>query len=55
LKDKRCVFAAMLLRTTDMSVSEIINEAGYENESYFRRLFRKKYGVNPLTYRKREE
>lgn len=43
---------AKLLRETDTSVSEIISITGYENESYFRRKFKEKYGMSPNKYRK---
>ncbi len=52
LQIKRCEAAAKLLVETDLSVSEIINRVGYENESFFRKKFGKIYGVPPLKYRK---
>lgn len=55
LKEQRCIYGAELLKTTDLPIGEIIRLTGYENESFFRKIFRKKYGVNPLKYRKREE
>ena len=53
LQEKRCVVAAEKLLNTDMSICEIINSVGYENESFFRRTFKEKYGKNPLDFRKR--
>ncbi len=53
LQSKRCVMAADMLLNTDMSVHEIINAVGYENESFFRRIFKEKYGKNFLEYRSR--
>ena len=44
--------AAALLLTTDEQVSEIGSQVGIENEFYFSRLFRKKYGVSPADYRR---
>ena len=32
-------------------ISEIASSHGFENESYFFRVFKKKYGVTPLSYR----
>lgn len=52
LQDKRCGMAADMLVGCDMSVEEIIESVGYENESFFRKIFKEKYGVNPLEYRK---
>lgn len=48
----RCEHAAHLLTTTDLPITDIIRAVGYENESFFRRAFRARYGKNMLTYRK---
>ena len=47
------VKAARLLLETEMSVEAIISELGYENESFFRKAFKERYGKNPLEFRKR--
>ncbi len=52
LRQKRCEKAAELLKTTDLPVGEIIYRVGYDNESFFRRVFKEKYGRLPLEYRK---
>lgn len=52
VQTKRCSLAAELLQETDLSVEEIIRIVGYENESFFRKIFKEKYGVNPLEYKK---
>ena len=52
LQEIRCQAAAHLLLTSDLSVKEIIQAVGYENESFFRKIFKEKYGLNPLQYRK---
>ena len=52
LQDKRCALADKLLTETEMSVEEIISAVGYENESFFRSVFKKKYGVSPYRYKK---
>lgn len=51
LQEKRCYVASKFLADTDLSVSEIIGSVGYENESFFREIFKKKYGKNLLEYR----
>ena len=51
LQEKRMAQAAFLLRTTKMRVSDIALSVGYENASYFHRLFMKTYGVSPKQYR----
>lgn len=55
VQSKRCDIAAEQLLYTSMSVEEIIKGIGYENESFFRKIFKEKYGVNPLEYRKKRE
>jgi transcriptional regulator GlxA family with amidase domain len=45
--------AKHMLETTDRSVEEIANEVGYEDASFFGRLFRRKVGLTPAQYRKR--
>ena len=52
LQEKRCAVAAKLLKETDMPIEEIIFSVGYENESFFRRIFKSTYGISPLKYRK---
>lgn len=54
LQKARCDAAAKLLRTTDLPIKEIAGKVGYENESFFRRLFRERYGKNPQEYRSEE-
>jgi len=43
--------AAVLLTSTSIPVEEIIVEVGYENSSYFHRLFKERYGMTPKQYR----
>jgi AraC-like DNA-binding protein len=52
VQKKRLEAGARLLRETDLSIEEIIKRVGYDNASFFRRLFKKKYGTMPLQYRK---
>ncbi len=54
LQSKRCEMAANKLLNTDMAVESIIESVGYENESFFRKIFKERYGVNPLEYRKKK-
>ena len=51
LKQKRLNQAAFLLTTTRLTVEEIILAVGYDNTSYFHRIFRERYGVTPKKYR----
>jgi transcriptional regulator GlxA family with amidase domain len=41
------------LETTDVAVEGVANEVGYEDASFFGRLFRRKVGLTPAQYRKR--
>lgn len=45
---KRCSIAAKKLLNTDLSIEKIVADVGYENESFFRKIFKEKYGKNPL-------
>lgn len=51
LQEKRLSQAAFLLSTTDRKVEDISLAVGYENISYFHRIFRAAYGVSPRQYR----
>ena len=43
--------AANCLTSSSKSVEEIIQEIGYENSSYFHRIFKERYGLTPKQYR----
>ena len=51
LNSVRLNAAATLLNNTDKSISDISFEVGFENLSYFIRIFKKKFIVTPLKYR----
>jgi len=42
-----------LLETTRLSIEAVANEVGYEDASFFGRLFRRKVGLTPAQYRRR--
>lgn len=52
LKDIRLEMACQLLQNTSIVISDIIQEVGYENVSYFYSLFKEKYGMTLKEYRK---
>ena len=52
VNDYRLSHAAGLLGTTTTSVTQIAQQCGFDNISYFNRIFRRKYNMAPLTYRK---
>jgi AraC-like DNA-binding protein len=43
--------AMILLKTTDLNVSDMYLELGYNNANSFRRAFKKVHGVSPKTIR----
>jgi len=45
--------AKQMLETTDGTIEAIANEVGYEDASFFGRLFRRKVGLTPAQYRLR--
>jgi transcriptional regulator GlxA family with amidase domain len=45
--------AKQMLETSDLPVEAIANEAGYEDASFFGRLFRRNVGLTPAQYRLR--
>ncbi len=51
VQEKRLAQAKYLLKNTKMKIIDIANETGYDNISYFHRLFRKQFGVSPKKYR----
>lgn len=51
LQDKRISQAAYLLKNTKIGIDEISKAVGYENKSYFHRLFIRHFGVSPKKFR----
>jgi AraC-like DNA-binding protein len=51
LNEYRLSMASRLLLSSSDNILEIAAECGYDNLSYFNRLFKKKYGVTPSAYR----
>ena len=52
LKNLRLTYSENLLRSSEMSVTEIALESGFGNLSYFSRAFKEQYGISPKQYRK---
>lgn len=44
--------AKLLLESSDISVTQIAESVGFEDNNYFSRVFKKQEGVTPLAYRK---
>ena len=52
ISDKRLEKARDLLEHSDLSIKEITSEIGYNDQNYFSRIFKNKYGLSPKEYRK---
>lgn len=52
IQEKRLSQAHFLLETTSLTISDICATVGYENTSYFYRIFQKSTGLTPKQYRK---
>ena len=51
LQEKRLKQAEYLLVHTQLPVTDIIYRVGYDNTSYFHRIFLRQYGVSPWKFR----
>ena len=51
--DERMERARTSIEETTLPIGDIIRSVGYENESYFHREFKKRYGTTPLAIRKK--
>ena len=47
IKQKRLKKAKLLIKTTDMKISEISAAVGFSDYNYFLRVFKKEFGVSP--------
>ena len=52
LRERRLERAELLLRTTFLSIKEVMSEAGVSSMSHFVEHFKRRYGVTPSGYRK---
>lgn len=53
LTEKRLARAELLLRTTSRQISDITFDSGFANVSHFSRIFKKKFGESPTSYRQK--
>lgn len=54
LNTYRLRYATMLLASTDKPVTSICYESGYQNYAHFFRVFKGRFGMSPVEYRKQE-
>ena len=52
MRKKRMQYAALLLETTQMKISDVALQTGYDNQSKFAAVFKKAYQQSPLEYRR---
>jgi transcriptional regulator GlxA family with amidase domain len=52
LKDIRLRKAERMLRTTFLSIKQILKQVGIASNAHFVRDFRRKYGTTPTAYRR---
>ncbi|TSB47285.1 AraC family transcriptional regulator [Alkalicoccobacillus porphyridii] len=51
LKEKRLAVAKEMLAKTDLPITTIVHEVGYDNVSYFYRVFQREFGMTPKDFR----
>ncbi len=54
LQNTRLKQAAVLLQNTRLSVTDIAHQVGYNNITYFYKLFQEKHGITPAEYRENQ-
>ena len=52
ISDKRLEKSRQLLAQTELSIKEITASVGYNDQNYYSRIFKSKYGISPKEYRK---
>ncbi len=55
IQDKRLSQAVFLLKNTNMKITDIAASVGYENTTFFHRIFSEKYGITPAKLRELEQ
>ncbi len=54
IKERRMEKVVRLLKTTDLSIQEIIYECGFNNRAHFYKDFGQRYGMTPKEFRKEQ-
>ena len=54
LNEQRLKYAVTLLKTTDLSITEVAETSGFNSISYFLKVFNKKFGIPPKVYKKNQ-
>lgn len=53
IRERRLSQAVFYLKNTNMKIADIVTAVGYDNASYFYRIFLEKYNMTPAEYRKK--
>lgn len=53
VQERRLSQAEFLIKNSNLKIAEIAGQIGYDNISYFHRIFNKAYGMSPKKYRDR--
>ena len=53
LNEYRLTMASRLLLSSESSILDIAAEVGFDNLSYFNRIFKKRFEMTPSAYRKK--
>ena len=53
VKSKKLDAAEMLIKNTDIVISAVASQVNIGSDNYFYAVFKKKYGMSPLQYRKK--
>ncbi len=48
----RLEYASNMLKNSNMNITQVCNDCGFDTLSYFTVMFKKRYGVSPTAYRK---
>lgn len=51
IRNERINRAEMLLKTTDLNISEIVYTIGFSSRSYFSKIFKERYNCSPVEYK----
>ena len=51
VREQKLLQAAKMLRTTNLTIQEIIYDCGFNNRAHFYKEFNKRYGMTPKDYR----
>ncbi len=54
INQKRMTEAKILLTTTTMSIFDISNVVGFQNQNYFASIFKRQFGMTPREYRRKK-